>query len=342
MPPTQALATTLHPAPAAGWEIIEEAREATDDADDTTCAPVLVDSSPVSAQVSREGTWIEVSKKARVEGGSFLYSISARGVQTSIRFAPEIPRAGRYKVYIGFRHSTTRARDVQIDVKTGSTAVSTVIVDQRQPPNITDPKAIYLLLGTFEFDQSNVVNANDQYVVINGTLAEPGRKVVVDALLLVPLCGQASAKGAAAGIAAALDQGGPTDAPNQSEDTPFDYTTLGVAAIGVLLLAAVVVGSVIVTRSNRGFTSTERIFGLSPTGSSSTGASPDLDLGLDLVWEAEPSATAGQVGAAVEDGNWPILFKDPLHELYSSLASRPPEPPRQQPADSPAHRFTDV
>jgi hypothetical protein len=103
-----------------------------------------------------------------VEAGYHHDGNEGKGMQ-SARFVPELPKAGRYQVFIAYPNNPNRASNVPVIVNHAD-GEAKVVVDQKKKPAVRE---IFQPLGTFRFEKGKagyveITNAGtDGYVVID-------------------------------------------------------------------------------------------------------------------------------------------------------------------------------
>jgi hypothetical protein len=99
-----------------------------------------------------------------------------KGQQTA-RFTPELPKAGKYQVFIAYPWNANRASNVPVLIK-HARGEAKITIDQKKKPPVQD---VLLPVGTFDFDQGRagyveISNAGTNgYVVIDGVQFVPAK-----------------------------------------------------------------------------------------------------------------------------------------------------------------------
>jgi hypothetical protein len=103
-----------------------------------------------------------------VEAGYHHDGNEGKGLQ-SARFVPELPKAGRYQVFIAYPNNANRASNVPVTIKHAE-GEAKVVLDQKKKPAVRE---IFQPVGTFRFEKGKVgfveiTNVGtDGYVVID-------------------------------------------------------------------------------------------------------------------------------------------------------------------------------
>jgi hypothetical protein len=151
------------------------------------CGPRIVDSEDADAAVSVTGDWQTQNKNNRVSKTSFMYAVADPLQDQTVEFRPRIDVTAAYEVFFGYRPSTTRVSYVEVTV-VHATGSSTITLNQREEPDPYDSSrnSLYKSLGTFAFAVGAA--GGTQGVFVDGKSAEPGYKLVIDAVKFVPSC----------------------------------------------------------------------------------------------------------------------------------------------------------
>ncbi|MFH1268422.1 MAG: FAD-dependent oxidoreductase [Planctomycetota bacterium] len=117
----------------------------------------------------RTGYWSESTWSERFVGDGYLHDGDTQKGAKSIRFTPNLPRAGKYEVRIAYAAFDNRATNTPVTIH-ASGGPETVRINQRVEPPID---GMFLSLGTFHFDAGGtarveITNAGtDGYVVVD-------------------------------------------------------------------------------------------------------------------------------------------------------------------------------
>lgn len=122
-----------------------------------------------SASYRETGVWTSSTSAPEFYGQNYRYAAAAAQATATAEFAPALPAAGRYPVYVWFTRGANRARDARFVVHhTGGQ--STVIVDQ------SDLGDHWLFLGEFHFARTGAK------VVLSNQGADTTKVVIADAV----------------------------------------------------------------------------------------------------------------------------------------------------------------
>jgi hypothetical protein len=128
-------------------------------------AGIVVDSS----EAEQVGYWSHSTWSDRFIGDGYLHDGDDQKGAKLLRFAPNLPRAGKYEVRIAFSAFGNRATNTPVTIH-ASDGAQTVRINQRVEPPID---GLFLSLGTFPFDAGSAVRveiSNDEtdgYVVVD-------------------------------------------------------------------------------------------------------------------------------------------------------------------------------
>lgn len=127
-----------------------------------------------ASQAEQIGSWIPSTYADPFVGDSYLHDGNESKGEKAIRFAPDVPRSGRYEIRLSYVPFSNRARNTPVTIVTpgGST---TVRIDQRRVPEFD---RLFHSLGTFE-----LAAGRDTAIVVETTGTDG--YVVVDALQLL-------------------------------------------------------------------------------------------------------------------------------------------------------------
>jgi MYXO-CTERM domain-containing protein len=122
-----------------------------------------------AAAYRETGAWTTSISSPEFYGSNYRYAPCAAQATATAEFAPTLPAAGRYPVYVWFTKGANRARDARYVVHhTGGQ--STVLVDQ------ADLGDHWLFLGEFHFDRTG------GKVVVSNQGADATKVVIADAV----------------------------------------------------------------------------------------------------------------------------------------------------------------
>ena len=126
-------------------------------------------------QAEAVGTWVESDYSGRFILRGYAHDGNAGKGAKSLRFVPDVPKAGTYELRLAYSAYPNRATNTPVVIRTAG-ASKTIRVNQRQQPPID---GLFLSLGTFELRAGRSTSI---VVTNNGT----DGYAVVDAIQLIP------------------------------------------------------------------------------------------------------------------------------------------------------------
>ena len=115
------------------------------------------------------GNWKTSSSVGKFVGFGYRHEGNTRDGKATARFAPKLPKAGRYEVRLAYAFHSNRATNVRVDVQ-HARGSETFTVNQKQAPPEGE---LFLPLGTFHLEPGKpaaVVISNegvDGYVIVD-------------------------------------------------------------------------------------------------------------------------------------------------------------------------------
>lgn len=130
-------------------------------------------------QAEAVGFWTRSEYSQPFVGSGYLHDGNAEKGNKSLRFTPEIPKAGRYELRLAYLSTPNRATNTPVTIQTGGTS-QTVRVNQRVKPAI---EGLFQPVGAF------VLPGGKSTSIVIGNAGTDGY-AVVDAIQLIPLDGR--------------------------------------------------------------------------------------------------------------------------------------------------------
>jgi hypothetical protein len=132
---------------------------------------IVVDDS----KAKKVGEWKESKYSGAYVGAGYVHDNNEKKGQKTITFQPEIPKSGKYEVWLAYSAAANRDAKVPVTVFSAD-GEKTIHVDQRKQPDI---EGLFVSLGQYRFEKSGqgfVIIANE------GTTGH----VIADAVVFIP------------------------------------------------------------------------------------------------------------------------------------------------------------